>query len=61
MFLLNMQVKEWIKSGQDMPMCTARPGWKAMTLREPKYKKTMYNIAIDMDAILKIDTVRQVI
>lgn len=55
------QVKEWIKSSQDIPMCTSRPGWKAMTLREPKYKKIMYNIAVDLDSILEINTDRQIV
>uniref|UniRef100_A0A1B6HI58 Delta(24)-sterol reductase n=1 Tax=Homalodisca liturata TaxID=320908 RepID=A0A1B6HI58_9HEMI len=55
------QVKQWKKSGQKMPMCTGRPGWKAMTLREPQYKKTMYNIHIDMDEIIEINIDKMVV
>jgi len=42
-------------------MCTARPGWQAISLREGKYKKSMANISINMIDILKVDTERQVV
>ncbi|XP_054284082.1 delta(24)-sterol reductase-like [Macrosteles quadrilineatus] len=54
------QVKQWHQGDQSTPMCTGRPGWKAMTLREPKYKQWMYNIQVDLDEIVEIDIDRQV-
>uniref|UniRef100_A0A1B6C4R1 Delta(24)-sterol reductase n=2 Tax=Clastoptera arizonana TaxID=38151 RepID=A0A1B6C4R1_9HEMI len=58
---IQKQVKEWISSGQNVPMCTSRPGWKSMTLREPKYKQTMYNIDVEMSEILYLDEDRRII
>lgn len=55
-----LQVKEWKRCDINVPMCTARPGWKAMTLREPQYKKTMYNVHINLDQILELNIEKQV-
>lgn len=49
------QIEEWMASGSDQPMCTARPGWQSITLQQQHYKKRMYNIHIDMPDILEID------
>uniref|UniRef100_A0A8D8LQB3 Delta(24)-sterol reductase n=1 Tax=Cacopsylla melanoneura TaxID=428564 RepID=A0A8D8LQB3_9HEMI len=50
------QVRDWIKTDQSKPMCTGRAGWKSMTLREPKYKSSMYPVDLEeMDTILSID------
>lgn len=50
------QVRDWLKSDQSVPMCTARPGWKTMTLRDPKYKSSMYTVDLEtLDTILGID------
>ncbi|RZF41100.1 hypothetical protein LSTR_LSTR002732 [Laodelphax striatellus] len=49
------QVKEWIKTGQKIPMCTARPGWKSTSVQDPQYKNKFYNIEVDMSDILGIN------
>mmetsp|Transcript_10908 Transcript_10908/g.15498 ORF Transcript_10908/g.15498 Transcript_10908/m.15498 type:complete len:532 (-) Transcript_10908:83-1678(-) len=49
------QVRKWREEGMKTPMCTARPGWQTMSLRVGKYKKTDYNIRLDLFDILKID------
>lgn len=50
------QVKRWIANGKKNKMCTARPGWQAMSLRAGKYKKTYDNIRLDLHDILSIST-----
>jgi len=42
-------------------MCTARPGWMAVSLREGKYKKTLHNISVNLIDVLQVDTERQVV
>ena len=41
-------------------MCTARPGWMAVSLREAKYKKSMKNIHVNLVDILEVDTTNKV-
>ncbi len=43
---VQQQVREWNKEGRKTPMCTARPGWMAMSLRVGKYKSTHKRISI---------------
>jgi hypothetical protein len=40
------QIREWNDEGRTKQMCTARPGWMAMSLRVGKYKSTHKNIRI---------------
>lgn len=49
------QIEEWKQSGCEQPMCTARPGWKSISLQIQTYKDRMYNIKIDLPDILEID------
>ncbi len=50
------QVKAWMKeTGGKIPMCTARPGWQAMSLKQGNYKKTHYQINTNLQDILEID------
>ncbi len=50
------QVKDWIQhTGRSVPMCTARPGWQAMSLKQGNYKKTHYKVNTDLPDILKIN------
>ena len=58
---LAFQVKAWKESGTDKPMCTGRPGWQAVSLREGKYKKELRKIYIDLVDVLEVDTDRQVV
>eukprot|EP00045_Choanoeca_perplexa_P007764 m.71307 g.71307 ORF g.71307 m.71307 type:complete len:527 (+) comp14208_c0_seq1:97-1677(+) len=37
-------VRQWIDDGRQTKLCTARPGWLAMSLRTARYKKTMTGI-----------------
>ena len=50
------QVKEWIASGSKKKMCTARPVWKSITIQKVTYKERMWQINVDMEDILLIDT-----
>ncbi|XP_044256861.1 delta(24)-sterol reductase-like isoform X1 [Tribolium madens] len=49
------QVRNWIKNGKKQFMCTARPGWQTVSFRRPKYKKTMYNIEVNLVDVLDIN------
>jgi len=55
------QVKAWKESGTKERMCTGRPGWQAVSLREGKYKKELKNIYIDLVDVLEVDPVRQIV
>jgi delta24-sterol reductase len=53
---VQQQVKNWQKETQGkIPMCTARPGWQAMSLKQGNYKKTHYRVNVNLQDILKID------
>jgi delta24-sterol reductase len=49
------QVTNWIKNGKKQFMCTARPGWQTVSFRRPKYKKTMYNIKVNLVDVLDVN------
>ncbi|ESN93679.1 hypothetical protein HELRODRAFT_88371 [Helobdella robusta] len=49
------QVLEWNKSGKQTLMCTGRPGWKAMSIREARYKLIYTNIHVDLMDVLEVD------
>ncbi|XP_071850419.1 delta(24)-sterol reductase-like [Apostichopus japonicus] len=53
---VSQQIKDWIKSGSQKKLCTARPGWQTTSLRVGLYKKTHRNININMVDILDVDT-----
>lgn len=55
------QVKVWKESGCQTKMCTARPGWMAVSLRNAKYKKTLLNIEVNLIDILEVDTKREIV
>ncbi len=38
------QVKDWIASGSAVPMCTARPGWKSISIQRLHYKDRLHKI-----------------
>lgn len=42
-------------------MCTARPGWMAVSLREGKYKKTLQKIHVNLVDVLQIDQEKRVV
>lgn len=53
---VQQQVKDWQeKTGGNIPMCTARPGWQAMSLKQGNYKKTHYQVDVSLMDILEID------
>jgi delta24-sterol reductase len=56
-----LQVKAWRDDGARDRMCTARPGWMAVSFRVAKYKQTLRNININLIDILKVDTERCVV
>ncbi len=55
------QVKRWQKSGQHKRMCTGRPGWMAVSLREGIYKNTLEKIHINLVDVLQVDTEREIV
>jgi len=58
---IQKQVREWQKQGCQTQMCTARPGWQTMSFRRGKYKKTMFNVAVNLMDILEIDTEKKTV
>lgn len=59
--MLLLKVREWNEAGRKAPMCTARPGWMAVSLRVGLYKQTMQNISVNLIDVLNVDTNRQVV
>ncbi|XP_046455631.1 delta(24)-sterol reductase-like [Daphnia pulex] len=55
------QVREWNQQGRNTPMCTARPGWQTISFRQPKYKKTLFNVKVNLMDVLEIDTERKTV
>lgn len=55
------QVKNWKAKGGNDRMCTARPGWLAMSLRVGRYKSTNTNIHIDLYDILDVDAEKKIV
>ena len=35
-------------------MCTARPGWQAVSFRVARYKEILHNVHVDLIDILKV-------
>lgn len=56
---ISAEVKEWVATGCRKKLCTARPGWQAMSLRAGKYKSTYQNVHIDLYDVLEINEVKQ--
>lgn len=42
-------------------MCTARPGWQTMSFRIPLYKKSFFNVKVNLVDILEVDAKKEVI
>ncbi len=59
--LLLLQVKAWRDDGCRSRMCTARPGWMAVSFRVAKYKKTLRNIDVNLIDILEVDSKRHIV
>ena len=55
------QIQNWNKNGRVKRMCTARPGWMAVSLRVGKYKQTHKKIHVNLMDILEVDTERGVV
>ncbi|CAD5118336.1 DgyrCDS7048 [Dimorphilus gyrociliatus] len=55
------QVKSWNEKGRQGQMCTARPGWMAVCLREGKYKKTLQNIDVNLMDVIEVDAEKQIV
>ncbi len=53
---VQQQVKNWaLQTKRSIPMCTARPGWQAMSLKQGNYKKTHFKINTHLPDILEIN------
>ncbi|XP_069693049.1 delta(24)-sterol reductase-like [Periplaneta americana] len=55
------QVQEWRASGMNTPMCTARPGWKTMSLSKPRYKNKLFNVSVNLIDILEVNIKEQTV
>ncbi|XP_035456981.2 delta(24)-sterol reductase-like [Spodoptera frugiperda] len=49
------QVKAWLAGDRSTRLCTARPGWQAMSFRQGIYKKTFTNIKVNLVDVLEVD------
>jgi delta24-sterol reductase len=58
---VQQQIQQWAAEGRKEKLCTARPGWLAMSETVPKYKRTHRNISVNMYNILHIDEKRQIV
>ncbi|KAK4014273.1 hypothetical protein OUZ56_026805 [Daphnia magna] len=58
---VQQQVREWNQQGRSTPMCTARPGWQTISFRQPKYKKTLFNVKVNLIDVLEIDTEKKTV
>ncbi len=56
-----LQVREWHDAGCRTRMCTARPGWMAVSLREGKYKRTLHRVRVNLMDVLHVDPERRVV
>jgi len=52
-------VAEWNRTGRKKLMCTARPTWRTLSIRELD-KSKFAQIKIDLEDIIEIDTEEQV-
>ncbi|MDF1582019.1 MAG: FAD-binding oxidoreductase [Methyloprofundus sp.] len=53
---VQQQVLAWQqKTSGKIPMCTARPGWQAMSHKQGNYKKTHYQVDVSLMDILEIN------
>ncbi|XP_064604727.1 delta(24)-sterol reductase-like [Liolophura sinensis] len=55
------QVRQWRDGGARSYMCTARPGWMNVCLRNAVYKKTFQKIQVNLVDILDMDANRQIV
>lgn len=58
---VSQQILDWKASGAKQKLCTARPGWQTTSLRVGKYKKTHWNININLVDILEVDVNSKVV
>ena len=56
------QLRAWNDEGRTQKLCTARPGWMAMSLRVGKYKRTHRGIDVSaLRNVLSIDEERRIV
>jgi delta24-sterol reductase len=58
---IRAEIREWVADGCPNKLCTARPGWQAMSLRAGKYKSTYRNIHVDLYDILEVNETKQTV
>lgn len=56
---IRQEVQDWIADGCKTKLCTARPGWQAMSLRAGRYKSSYRNININLYDVLEINEAKQ--
>ena len=42
-------------------MCTARPGWQTVSFRRGLYKKTMFNVNVNLIDVLEVNTAKKTV
>eukprot|EP00095_Tigriopus_kingsejongensis_P006791 maker-scaffold608_size125128-snap-gene-0.16 protein:Tk06791 transcript:maker-scaffold608_size125128-snap-gene-0.16-mRNA-1 annotation:"delta -sterol reductase" len=48
-------VRQWMDEGMKVPMCTARPCWKSISIQTMEYKNRLHKIQINMPDIIHLD------
>jgi hypothetical protein len=56
---IRADIREWGQDGCKTKLCTARPGWQAMSLRAGKYKSTFRNISVELYDVLEINETKK--
>lgn len=56
---IRQDIREWVEDGCKTKLCTARPGWQAMSLRAGRYKSTYRNIKVDLYDVLEVNEEKQ--
>ncbi|XP_036354865.1 LOW QUALITY PROTEIN: delta(24)-sterol reductase-like [Octopus sinensis] len=49
------QVRQWNNEGRKRFMCTSKPSWKAVSVKDSKYKSKYYKINVDLNNIIRVN------
>ena len=59
---IQTEIKQWQADGCKTKLCSARPGWKAMSLRIGKYKSTSTGITVNhLSNILEVNEAKRTV
>ena len=54
-------MRAWNESDQAGKMCTARPGWMTVCLKNSVYKNHMTRISVNLMDVLNVDTEKKIV